>query len=497
MSKLLKLLLILTPFMGEPLKAAEVLLSEEKLEEFAQKGSPQIDQIEAAFYDASFKEGEEAQKFAPTLFGRGSFAETKERAIIQFQPIFSPVKQARLGVQKKFKEGIETSAYVTTDQRSAHSPLIGNFDNATTTSLAFTVQMDLWKNLLGKVSKTELESKELEKKKAELEREIQLKAFKISLRRVYWSLVANNEAMTISQELLKTAQKQLDESKLRLKSSVAEADEVARYEAQLASRQGTLLFLEYQKETFIKQLRNLLPELTHHDIKLGAYDLTKTVGEVLTCTGTIAGYKQVPFENTQYDETVALLKKIKSNKALVNSRYDDAEVSLFGTVKSTGVGSDPINNRLTRGNYGDSFSDQLEQNRTGFEVGINFSVPLGKTTEETKKVKELYDEKRLLSLINSSNAQVETTHQQLSRSILLLADVIRAQKTTSEQLSKRLKLMRRKYQQARIGVEELVYDQDALLNSELTTIETQLQILNTLFDYLVIFTETPCSFNRK
>jgi hypothetical protein len=56
--------------------------------------------------------------------------------------------------------------------------------------------------------------------------------------------------------------------------------------------------------------------------------------------------------------------------------------------------------------------------------------------------------------------------------------------------------MRRKYEQARVSINDLIFDQDALLRSELTTIETQLQILNVLFDYLAIYTETPCGFNR-
>ncbi len=497
MTKLLKLLSIIPFLFSWGLFAATFKLSEESLREVAEKGSPQIDQIEAAFLNAAVKEGEKSQEYAPELFGRGSFSETHERAIIQFQPIFSPIKQAQLGVQKKFRQGFDTSAYVVTDQRSANSAAIGKFDNVTTTTLAFTVQMDLWKNIFGRMSKADLESSELEKKRAQIEKDIQLKSFKISLRRVYWSLVANNEARLISQELLKTAQKQLDESKLRLKNAVAEADEVARYEAQLASRQGTLLYLEYQKEIFIKQLRNLLPELSRHELELQKYDLNKTLTEVLMCTAAIAQQPSVPFEHTQYDETVALLKQIKSNNALVNSRYADADVSLFGTVKSTGIGSDSIHQGLTRGNYGDSFSDQTDQNRTGYEVGVSFNLPLGSVKEGTERVKELYDEKRLLALINSTNIQVETTHQQLSKSIALLTSVIRAQKVSSEQLSKRLKLMRKKYEQARVSVDELVNDQDALLNSELTTIETQLQILNTLFDYLVIFTETPCPFNRN
>jgi outer membrane protein TolC len=471
-------------------------LSESSLEEISSKGSPQMDQIEAAFLNISFREGETAQKFAPEIFGKSSIAETNERAIVEFQPVFTPVKQAQLGVRKIFKEGIETAAYFVTDQRSAENPFIGKLNNVTTTTLAFTAQIDLWKNLLGRVSRAELESAQLDKKKAEIEKEIQFKTFRISLRRLYWSLVANQESSVISQQLLETAKKQLDESKLRQKNAVGEADEVARYEAQLASREGTLLYLKYQKEVLLKQLRNLLPELTNKEIQLEKYDLDKTFSEVLSCTAIISGLPGTPYQNTKYDEVISLLKEIRASNSLVNSRYASADVKLFGTVKSTGVGSQVVKDKYTRGSYASSIDDQNEQNRTGYEVGVNFTLPVGDVKEDTQRVKELYDEKRLLASIQSTDTQVITTHQQLSVSIKLLLEVIRTQKKSSEELRKRLLLMRRKYEQARVGVDELVFDQDALLNSQLMTIDTQLQILNTLFDYLVIYTETPCSFNR-
>lgn len=496
MIKCLKLLFFSTAFVSISSYSETFLLSENSIEELAKKGAPGIDQIEAAFLNASVKEGESNQRFAPELFGKTSYAETNERAIIQFQPIFSPIKQAQLGVRKSFKGGVDTSVYIVSDQRSAQSPFLGKIQNATTTTFAFTTQIDLWKNLFGRMSKTEWETANLEKRKAEIEKDIQTKAFKISLRRVFWALVANNESTKISEELLKTAQKQLDQSKLRFKNSVAEADEVARYQAQLSSREGTLLYLQYQKETLLKQLRNLLPELSEKEIKLDDYDLSGTFNQVLTCTATISQETSAPYKYTRYDEAVSLFKEIKFNLAKLNSRYSDIDVKLFGTVKSTGVASDSVANQYIRGNYGNSIKDQTEQNRTGYEVGINFNLPLGSVKEDTQKVKELYDEKRLSASIKSTDAQVISTHQELSKSIKLLMEVIKAQKNSSEQLLIRLNLVKKKYEQARVGVEEMVFDQDALLNSQLMTIETQLQILNTLFDYLVIYTETPCTFNR-
>lgn len=479
-----------------PLRAETYKISEDILFQAADKGSPQLDQIESAFLNASLKEGETNLKYAPELYGRAAYSETNEKAIIQFQPIYSPIKQAELGVRQNLKHGFQTSLYAVTDQRSAASPFIGKLQNVTTTTLAFTVQMDIWKDLFGRMSKADFESAELEKKRAKIEKDIQVKAFKISLRRLYWSLVANSESINLAEQLLFTAKRQLSETKQRFKNAVAEADEVARYEAQAASREGTILFLKYQRETYLKQLKNLLPELSRYDIELDKYDINQTMTDVLACTATIAQQPAVPYDFTQYDEAISLLRKVKANNKLINSRYSDPDVKLFGTVKSTGVGSEQVSPGLIRGSYGESIDDNTDTNRTGYEVGISFNVPLGDVKEDTQKVKELYDDKRLLASINNTDAQVTNTHQQLVKSIAFLTDVVRAQRVSSTQLGKRLQLMQKKYQQARVSVNDLVNDQDAYLNSELTTIDTQLQILNTIFDYLVIYTETPCTFNR-
>ena len=478
--------------------AAPLMLNEKFLNEAAQRGSPNLDQLEAAFNSTKIRQGELKEEYAPELFGRASYAETNERALISFQPIFSPVAQAQLGVRQKFAQGLTTTAQIITDQRtSTSSALAGTFRDATTTTLSFTVQLDLWKNLFGRVSKVKLESAELDSKRAEIEKDIQTKAYKITLRRVYWSLVANQEALKISEELLKTAQRQAAEINLRFKNAVAEADEVARYQAQVASRQGTLLYLQYQRENLIKQLRNLLPELSSVELTLDQYDLGKTMDEVLACTATIATQTKVPYQFTRYDEIVEMLRKIRGNNAVVNSRYSDVDLQLYGTVKATGVSSEEVGERSYRGSFGGSVDDINSTNRSGYEVGLQFSLPLGNSKEITQRSKEIYDDKRLLASINSTDAQVINTHNELVKSIRLLNDVIRSQKVTSLELNKRLVGMRRKYQQARVSVNDLIMDQDALLNSELTTIETQLQILNTLFDYLVVYTETPCDFNRN
>jgi outer membrane protein TolC len=496
---IMRKLLILLVISGHA-SAATINLNENLLNQIASKGTPRLDEIESALLSATLGDNQAKERFAPELFGRGSYLETRERAIIRFMPIWSPVAQAQMGVRQNMANGLSATAAITTDQRNAQAP-IGSFRNITTTTLSFTMQMDLWRDLFGRLSKAQLENAQLEQKRAEIEKDIQTKAFRVTLRRIYWGLVANQEALTISEELLKTAKRQAEETKLRFRNAVAEADEVARHEAQVASREGSILYLKYQRETYLKQLKNLLPELAASEISLDNYDLSKTMDNVLACTATIARESKVPYHYTRYDDTISLLRKIKVNAAQINQRMSDVDVQLFGTVQARGVGADELPSNIenvtnSRGSHGAAFNDMTTNNRTGYEVGLQFSMPLGDARENTKRTKELYDDKRLSAAINNTEAQIESTHYQLVKSIAILNDVIKAQRTNTEQLNKRLGIMRRKYEQARVSVNELIMDQDALFNSRLTTIDTQLQILNTLFDYLVIYTETPCEFNR-
>jgi outer membrane protein TolC len=356
--------------------------------------------------------------------------------------------------------------------------------------------MDLWRDLFGRMSKAEIESTELERKRAELEKVIAEKTYRISLRRLYWTLVANNESLKISEELLNTAQTLAKETNQRFRNSVAEADEVARYDALVANRQGSITYLKYQREALIRQLQNLVPELSEKDISLGNYNIPATINNVLACTASIATEPKVPYQNTSYDEIVTLIRKNRDQKNIFNARYSDIDLKLYGTAKSTGVSADPTANTGTRGSYGGSINDQTKNNRTGYEVGVMFTMPLGDAKKETQRTKELYDQKRLEAAMKNNENQVVNAHTSFARTISYLNDVVKAQRTSSTQLQKRLRLMKRKYEQARVSVDDLIQDQDAYLSSELTTIEVRLQIINTLFDYLVVFPETPCAFNR-
>lgn len=476
--------------------ATPVTLTEKGLIELANKSSPRLSEIKTQLLRAIKDNKTEREQYAPEFYAGGSYAETQERAIIEFIPVFSPLKTAFTGLRQKYSNGLEAQLQLTTDQRSASAPLAGSFRDVTTNILSFTLQMDIWKNLFGALSEAELKKTELTSKGAQIQEAINRKALELSVRRLYWALVANTEQLKIAARLLSDSGEQLADARKRLAKSVSDSGDVARYEALVAQRKGQTIFFNYQREILFRNLKTLLPELNQNELLLDNYDIEQTIKNVSECALVITTAQNVPWDYTRYDEVVSYLREIRSINKGINQRHDAVDVKLYGTVKSTGIGSDEISENKFRGSYGRAFEDMQDNNRSGYEVGLNVTIPLGNAREETRNTKILYDEERLKAQIEGSNAQILSTHTELSKSIRLIGEVIESQKASTRALEKRLKVIRRKYQQARASVNDLLLDQEALLNSELSTVDAQLQALNVLFDYLMIFTETPCTFNR-
>lgn len=487
------ILLLLIPFITY---GAPMTLTEKGLVELAHKSSPRLSEIRSQFLLSMRDNNEEKEQYAPEFYAGGSYAETQERAIIEFIPVFSPIKTAFTGLRKKYSNGLEAQLQLTTDQRSASAPLAGTLRDVTTNILSFTLQMDIWKNLFGALSEEELKRTELTYKNSKIQEDINKKALELSVRRLYWALVANTEQLKIAERLFKDSMIQLEDSRKRVSKSVGDSGDVARYEALVAQRKGQTIFFNYQKEILSRNLKNLIPELNQKDLIIGEYNIEQTIKDVRECAIVITATTGVPWDFTKYDEVISHLSEIRSVNKNINKRHDDAEVKLYGTVKSTGIGSDEISANNFRGSYGRAFEDMQNNNRSGYEVGLNVTIPLGSAKEETRNSKILYDEERLKAQINGSTAQLLSTHTELSKSIRLIGEVIESQKASTTALEKRLKVVKRKYQQARASVNDLLLDQETLLNSELSTVDAQLQALNVLFDYLMVFTDTPCTFNR-
>ena len=471
-------------------------VSEQALIKIAKKNSPKLDEIKSRLLEASANYKMSNDNLSSEAYAGYQHQTTNEKAVVPFFPIYSPVNQYKVGVRKNFKYGLSADVSASVQQQSGSNNQT-TFDDIHTTIYDLTLNIDLWQDLFGKLTRKRLENAKLNYESNKLKSKIESKTFLVAVRRMYWNLVANAEKLKISRRLLEQAEKQARDARQRKRNSIADSGEVARYESQVASRKGSVLLLEYQREQILKSLTDLVPELNGKDLKLAAYNVEKSIFDVLACTEIIKRESSVPYQYTDYDEMTALLKRIQKNQSELDESYDDIDIKLSTSFRQIGVASeDPTGNgNLYEGSYQDSIEDIQDNDRSAFLAGINVVIPLGEQ-DKTAKVKEEYNRRRLDANIKATDNNLVATHNQITRQIRVLQEVIKTQRLNSDKLNIRLKDMRKKFAQARISVTSLIQDQDALLNSDLAIIDTQLEILNTLLDYFTVFTDTPCGFNK-
>lgn len=474
------------------LKLSAITITESDISRLSRNSSPSLNKIKATSLEASKSYLAVEDELGYKLYGGYSHETTREKPINPFIPIFSPVNQYQVGLSKKFKYGISTNLEASVDSRSAN-----NIKSATTSNLSLQLGFDLWSNFLGRISKRQLENAKLTEKQMKIKEVLDMKALESNNRKLYWSLVANAEKKKLTKQLLATAHKQAKDARKRLKSAVADKSEVSRYDSQVSMRDGQIYLLDYEKEKIISKLKMQFPNLNGQQIHLGEYNLNKTIYDVLSCTQIIQGKKNTPYEFTDYDDFLISLKQVQVNQEKIDDS-SSIDLKLVTKFKTIGVASDEqvIGSGVYEGSFDESIDDLNDNNRTGLEAALTFSIPLGSSSSKLKNVNKLVNQKRLNAQLSQASASVESTHAEVSKSISILMNVIKSQKQNSKNLKTRVKDMKKKYSQARIPLYALIQDQDELMNNDLNVIDTQVTILNTLLDYFVVFNKTPCAFNR-
>jgi outer membrane protein TolC len=468
-------------------------LNENALVDLADTAAPTVARIKAALYAAEAAKEEFDDKFATESYITGNYAETNEQALIAFAPIFSPVRGAGVGVRQNTPYGISVDTSVLTDQRTTDLGGGVRLNNGTTTTLSATFSLDLWQDLFGYSSRATRSALAAGQERARLESVINRKAFQVTLRKSFWNILANEESKQINEKLLKTAELQAKDANKRFKRSVADRGELARYRSQLSSRKASLTLLRFQGDVLQRQLRELVPEIAARKLNIQPFDLEAATVEVLACASVISSQDQPPLDWTYYDEVIQEIAKTRDANYRSTNRYSGVNVKLLSTLQARGVSAE-LNGT---GTLGQSFEDIGSDNRLGYSVGLEVSIPIGSTRSRTRKARQLRDALQADADIRELQARILTTHQQLKNNIVYLVDVAAESTRASEQLKIRLEDIRRKYQQARVSVTELIADQDALLNADLAVISARLEVLNALFDYMSVFTELPCSFNQR
>ena len=119
---------------------------------------------------------------------------------------------------------------------------------------------------------------------AKIKRNIELNSFFINVRKMYWTLIANDKMIKIYEELIKQSEKDLENTKQKFKSYVADKGDVAKSNANLNSRKANLENLKVQKQEIIKQLSYLLPDLNDKDVVVLSDNFEPVLNTLTSCS---------------------------------------------------------------------------------------------------------------------------------------------------------------------------------------------------------------------
>lgn len=493
----MKLLPIAIGLLSFAANSSDFEITEKALTQMANKSNPALSDIEATFLASKVQNMELGDKFGFEAYAGFSHADTKEKAQIAFQPVFSNVNQYSVGVKRYTKYGIVLDLNRSVDSRSGSSSSGADYKDLHTTTNSFSIQMDLWRDFLGSVTKMSFDNTADMVKKDRLQSEISKSVLKVNIRRLYWSLVANAQKTKITKDLYIAAKKQAANANKRKQNSISDTAEVARFESLVHQRKGQLLFLDYEKEILFKNLKDIFPSLNNRNLKLSSYNLDKSVFEVLACTEKIIKQSSTPYSYTKYDEVVSLLRNIQGRQKKVDQSYDDIDLKLDLKLSQVGISSDTTDSTNYAGDYQSSIDDIADNDRGAFSAGLMLTIPFGEDKAGTREVKEALTERKFNANIENLESNMVSTHMQVKNSVKILSHVVREQKENSKQLSIRVKEMKKKYSQARIPEYALIQDEDSLLQSDIAVVDTQLQVVNTILDYFAVYNTFPCSFNRE
>lgn len=477
------LLFILSALISVPAFAdGTVQLTEGYIKDLLLQKPPSVQQIEASFLATKYDQLKKEEGVGFRLDAEGAISRSDEKLLSQFDGgVTASSTSYSVGIIKPTRYGVDLGLKAF-GQKVTNSFL----SDGATNGVAVSLSIDLYQNFLGRNTNSGLKKGALAVKRAELEKKSSLKNFESNIRKLYWSLVANNERHKLLSSLAKTAEKQYKTARRKRKSGAADAGEVARFHSQWSSRQSDVLSLNYKKGSILKSLKELIPSLNGKEIILGKYSVPETISKVLACTQVIDSYKKAPFQNTVYDEIVELLEKEEKLSKKMTSFSGGPSVKLVGEYASIGRG-------IGFGQSRDDFNHNAEA-RTN--IGLMVSMPLGKEKIRSKKVLEELNKSRYQAEARQNLSKINAYHSETVRLVRTLREVLKSQRETNKYLEQSLRSSRRKYRQARISLQELIGEQDAHLQSKLKEIDSNIAIINTLMDYFSIYMDVPCAFNK-
>ena len=456
-------------------------LTKDNLISEAKNNSAIIENIKANFLEAKFNKNEFLENFQPKLEGELSYFNTNEESFIDYIPVASPISNLSVGVGADLVSGVGLGIYNNIEKKK-----YGRFGSDSRNSVSFEFTMDFYRNLFGKDSRARISYFDYEEKLAKIQKDIDIEIFLISIYKKYLAIILNEEIIKISRGILKNYQEQESDMKRRYKSGIADLSGVKRSSAQVSAKQVELSNLLNKKELLILDLRNLLPSIAGKIIKLESYNIKDHENYFSNIIANIQEQKSIPMNYTKYDDVIKILHKSYQKQKDFTGNYDNLDLELYSSYNHFGE-----NNSNQK-----AFTDISSDPGNSYEAGLRLIVPLGKTKNKSKEIRLLGQRSIFLAKKRADLAKIESYHTQSLGNIKILQRSQIYQAQNNKDLQTILKLSRKKYQQARISIRDLIDDQDLYFHGLIREMEVKSIIMNQTLDYMTIFTTTPFALSN-
>jgi outer membrane protein TolC len=446
------------------------------------ESSPRYEQILSGAIGAHVNQLMAQERFETSLSATGAYQRSKEKAVSTLSAPTEKLKNYQIGINKYTPYGVGLGLNYTT--QSVTNLAINDLSTA---RVVGQLSVDLYKDFLGKSSKALLREARAGKEEADLQKKINLKGLRLQVRNLYWSYIANYESKNLSQSLLASAKKQLALAQRRKKSDVADIGDIARLSSQVIERKSQIMQFEGAMKEIEVRLKELLGSIGRKELVIQPYNKEKVIKEFYQCLDLISTYKTVPLEYSLIDDLIGLKEKGYKAKRRHLNTYSDVDIKLTGEIGQTG-------SALGMGNSHDELFDDGRSYRA---VGLSINLPLEGRKKESEAKQLLLAKHRFNSEKRELELRMSAIHSTVIDSAGLIKGIIENRARNRIHLKKALVDTRKKYRQARVTTQDLLQEEERYLSNAIQLISTQNQILQLMFDYFGIFTETKCSLNER
>jgi outer membrane protein TolC len=423
------------------------------------------------------------ETYGTRLKASASALQSRESPVTMFQPTFTPVNEYSSSILQKMPYGISLEGGIFAAQRSA---LDRSFENATQVGAKISLRLELLKNRFGSMDSAQLGAAESRKKRGELEARLSKKQQEVSIRKLFWSLVANWQSLELSKKLQESAARQLKYAEDRRRVGVADVGEIARYKSQLQSRIGSVLLFQHEREMLWQTIQRQIRDFNPSEYRLDGSFLDSSQRAITQCLQKVVATKKIDRDASLFDDVIDAYKTELANEIKVAEQHGSPQLSLVGISQISG----------TNDSYSGALDHLTEKKQTSNIIGLELDIPLGGQATNTEQALIRAKQHEIEAQYEQLQSDLRATFQTMESNLLILQKGLQNQADNSANLKIGYRDTLKKFDQGRVPLSIVITEQDALFQSELQELTFRKQITHALLDYFAVFSEFPCSWNQ-